>query len=223
MLVGEAAGVRLSHRVWETLIVLLGVALTFFVSASIPKATVERDAGAAVAVLVGLVVLVLAWENRQLISRIRLRTPFSLRNIESSAGPQDALTDVIRRDREVSELRDEVAALMGNPIAESDPIRHQVALAFAQFKLSAPERSLLLLWARRALSGSDLEYDVQLVSDNPNEAPRPEAMHFELSCWDRNPYPKQRLMGTVTASDREELLRIAGAHRTVISQMRARG
>jgi uncharacterized membrane protein len=190
-----AASARTSHRVWEVLIVLLGVALTFFVSASIPKATVERHAGAAVAVLLGLVVLVLAWENRPLISRVQLRLPFNLRNIESSTGPQDALTDVITHDREVSELRDEVAALMGSPVAQPDPVRHQVALAFAQFKLSAPERSLLLLWARRALSGSELEYDVQLVSDNPNEAPKPGALHFELYCWDRNPYPRQRLMG----------------------------
>jgi hypothetical protein len=79
----------------------------------------------------------------------------------------------------------------------------------------------LVTWAELALTGSDLDYDTQLVSDVPGQAPRPGTMHYELTCWDNNAYPKKQLMGVITAPEREDLLRLAAAHRTMIAQVRA--
>jgi hypothetical protein len=46
-------------------------------------------------------------------------------------------------------------------------------------------------------------------------------MHYELSSWDKNAYPKMQLMGAITALEREDLLRLTGAHRTMIAQLGA--
>jgi hypothetical protein len=54
------------RRVWEVLLVLLGVALAFYVSDSIPRATIQRNAGAAVLALIASIVLVALWEKNHL-------------------------------------------------------------------------------------------------------------------------------------------------------------
>jgi len=214
------------HRVWEILIVLLGVAVSFFVSATVPQATIQRDAGAAVVALLLLVAAVLVWEGRRQVSRIRLRWPFVLRPQAGSIGGRRsdelALAKVSDQpDGDLADLRMEVAALMMTPIEYVPKIRHKAALISANFKLTAPERSLLITWAELALTGGDLDYDTQLVSEVPGQVPRAGSMHYELSCWDKNAYPKKQLMGAITAPEREDLLRLAAAHRTMIAQLRA--
>ncbi len=66
------------RRLWEILLVLLGVALSFYISESIPRATIQRDAGAAVIGLVVCIALVVLWERNELALRspiIRKETP----------------------------------------------------------------------------------------------------------------------------------------------------
>ena len=67
------------RRVWEILLVLLSVALPYYISESIPSATIQRDAGAAVIGLVVCIVLVVAWEARER-SQFQLRLPIVLRS-----------------------------------------------------------------------------------------------------------------------------------------------
>jgi hypothetical protein len=64
-----------SRRLWELLLLLLGVAVTYYISSKIPQATIARDAGAAVVVLIILVGLLLLWEERAKVSRIRPQWP----------------------------------------------------------------------------------------------------------------------------------------------------
>jgi len=215
------------HRVWEVLIVLLGVAVSFFISATVPEATIQRDAGVAVLALVTLVAAVLVWEGRDYISRMRLRWPFVLQteNGMGRTGKSDGAATVKesdRGDRELADLRVEVAALMATPTEWTPEIRHKAALMSANFKLTAPERSLFVTWAGLALTGSDLDYDVQMVPDIPGQPTRVGSVHYELRCWDKNAYPKKQLMGVIAAQERDELLRLAAAHRTMVAQLKTR-
>jgi tRNA_anti-like len=65
--------------IWEFLLVLLGVVLPYYISNSIPSATVQRDAGAAVIGLVVCILLVVAWEAKER-THFQLRLPIVLRS-----------------------------------------------------------------------------------------------------------------------------------------------
>jgi len=62
------------REVWEVLLVLLGVVLPYYISESIPSATIQRDAGAAVIGLVVCIGLVVAWEAKER-NHLQLRSP----------------------------------------------------------------------------------------------------------------------------------------------------
>jgi hypothetical protein len=68
-----------------------------------------------------------------------------------------------REDDEANDYGAQLAALMMMPLNEAPVVRARVAMLFAPFQLSAAERSVLVRWATFALSGSDLDYDVQPV------------------------------------------------------------
>lgn len=54
---------EMARRVWEILLALLGIALAIWISESIPHATLARDIGAAVVVLIVALLLVVLWDN----------------------------------------------------------------------------------------------------------------------------------------------------------------
>jgi hypothetical protein len=67
------------RRLWEVLLVLLAVALPFYISEAIPSATIQRDAGAAVVGLVVCIALVVLWER----NRLALRSPIVRKETQS--------------------------------------------------------------------------------------------------------------------------------------------
>jgi len=75
------------RRVWEVLLVLLSVALPYYISASIPSATIQRDAGAAVVGLVICIGLVVAWEAKQR-NQFQLRSPIVRKKGTTTQSPE---------------------------------------------------------------------------------------------------------------------------------------
>jgi hypothetical protein len=65
------------------LLVLLGVALTLYISESIPHATIQRDAGAAVIGSVVCIALVVLWE----MNGLALRSPIIRKDIAARGTP----------------------------------------------------------------------------------------------------------------------------------------
>jgi hypothetical protein len=107
-------------------------------------------------------------------------------------------------------------ALMGMPIDRHPQIRARTAIYFGPSKLDAAERSVLVTWANRALTGGELEYHVE-----PHIQLRDQ--YWRLQCSDKNDYPPRRLDGTIRASDREALDGLAATHRTMVNQLRQGG
>jgi hypothetical protein len=86
------------RRLWEVLLVLLGVALAFYISDSIPRATIQRDAGAAVIGLVVCIALVVLWERNRLALRFPIiRTPRASTPTHTASQTVPSLPAVARR------------------------------------------------------------------------------------------------------------------------------
>jgi hypothetical protein len=80
------------RRLWEILLVLLGLALSFYISESIPRATIQRDAGASVIGLAVCIALVVLWERNRLALRspiVRQENPGHRHSQTRQRGPDD--------------------------------------------------------------------------------------------------------------------------------------
>jgi hypothetical protein len=73
----------MARRIWEVLLLLLGIALALWVSESIPHATISRDVGAVVIGLVVALLLVVIWEWLDL----KLQSPIARGSQTDSIGP----------------------------------------------------------------------------------------------------------------------------------------
>jgi hypothetical protein len=98
----------------------------------------------------------------------------------------------------------------------------EIGESFGVFKLTSGEMSVLILWARTALAGTDLTYDVQVVGEN-GQAPRVGAMHHELSVYDSAEYVTRRQLigGSIKSENGDDLERIKTTHRHLVGRLYA--
>jgi hypothetical protein len=99
----------------------------------------------------------------------------------------------------------------------------QLASAFGVFKLSGGELAILAFWARTALLGTTLDYQINLVGEG-GQAPKIRAEHCELTVEDKALQPKgARIGGVVTSEDRSELNAIKSTHMQLMGRPQAQG
>jgi hypothetical protein len=131
---------------------------------------------------------------RPLMNGIRFRSPIARRTAPEDLGTQ-------------------VEALMGMPLHRWPVIRARVATWFNEMKLSASERSVLVMWASYALEGkAELDYHVDAF---PGERP-----FWLLNCSNRNEHPPRRLDGVITCYDSEMPNVISTTHKTMVNILR---
>ena len=114
---------------------------------------------------------------------------------------------VLPIEREEDDYGRQLSALMMMPLNEAPLARSRVALMFAGYQLSAAERSVLVRWATFALSGGELDYDIQAVPGWAGNRWRVEC-HVDQAA--------QALAGAIEGS---EAHRIVEAHKTMVSRL----
>jgi len=120
-------------------------------------------------------------------------------------------------ERAVEQLSDDdlgaqVQALMDMPLHRWPVIRSQVAKLFPNFKLSATERSVLVMWATFPLEGgAELDYHVDELSP---------LKKWLLYATNETAYPPERLDGTIVMDDPEMVQHVVATHKMMVNQLR---
>jgi hypothetical protein len=133
-----------------------------------------------------------------------------------------ATTDALAR---LGMARQTIDAFLGGGLATgiSPELIHQIASNFGVFKLTGGELALLAFWARTALLGTTLDYQINLVGEG-GQAPKVGAQHHELTVEDKALQPKgARIGGVVTSEDRSELNAIKSTHMQLMGRLQAQG